>query len=309
MQGRSEKTRQLYLARQATPERPTLCVLATITMHWRDSNIDSLRRVFNDGFNARDVAEPLVSFDDSTPAEEVIKLMQAQDFDVVGVRREGLIVGYAERTCLAEGVCGEYLQPFDDAAVISDAAPLADVVMRLSRSPRLFARVLGTVGGIITMSDLQKPPVRMWLFGMISLIEMRMARLIEQLCEGESWRQFLSEGRLQKAAALLEERRRRSQNLNLIDCLQFSDKGQIIARNEAIRSLTRFTSRRQVEEGCKAMENLRNNLAHSQDILSTDWETIVTLAADLDGVIAGTRHVQDAIAGKRPENAADQREG
>ena len=178
-------------------------------------------------------------------------------------------------------------------------------------------RVLGAVGGIITMSDLQKPPVRMWLFGMITLIEMRISRLIEQMCPGDSWKQHVSEGRLQKAEALLEERRRRNQSLELIDCLQFSDKGQIIARNEEIRNLTRFTSRRQVEEAIKALESLRNNLAHSQDILSCDWETIVMLCRDLEGVIGGTEQVQHVLEGSQsvlrnggaPSSAARQRDG
>jgi hypothetical protein len=274
-------------------------------MNWNASINENLRRVFTEGFAARDVAEPLVSFDASTSAAEALSRMQSEDFDVVGVRRNGLVVGYAERNGLAGGACGEHLELFDDMSVIADITPLADMVLKLDRSPRLFVRILGTVNGIVTMSDLQKPPVRMWLFGMITLVEMRMGCLVERLCEGETWKTFLSEGRLQKAITLLAERRRRSQNLRLIDCLQFSDKGQIIARNEAMRSLTRFTSRRQVEETCKALENLRNNLAHSQDIISSDWKTIVTLSADLDGVIGGTRQVQDAIAGGLAEPAAD----
>lgn len=264
-------------------------------MNWNASSIESLRRVFAEGFSARDISEPLVSFDASTAAAEAASLANAQDFDVVGLRRNGLVVGYAQRKDLAEENCEQYLLPFDDMSVVSDATPLSDVVLGLNRSPRLFVRMLGTVSGIVTMSDLEKPPVRMWLFGMITLVEMRMGRLVERMCQEESWRQFLSEGRLQKAAALLEERRRRSQNLRLIDCLQFSDKAQIIARNETIRSLTRFSSRRQTEETCKALENLRNNLAHSQDIISSDWQTILMLSADLDGVIGGTKQVQNAI--------------
>ena len=220
-------------------------------MNWNPSTIENLRRVFTEGFAARDVAEPLVSFDASTLAAEALSLMKAEDFDVVGVRRNGLVVGYAQGKNLGAGTCGEQLTLLDETLILSDSAPLADVVLKLNGSPRLFVRILGAVSGIVTMSDLQKPPVRMWLFGMVTLVEMRMGRLVEQLCEGESWRQFLSEGRLQKAAALLEDRRRRSQNLRLIDCLQFSDKAQVIARNEAIRPLTRFTSRRQVEGACK----------------------------------------------------------
>jgi CBS domain-containing protein len=276
-------------------------------MNWNASSIDNLRRVFTEGFSARDISEPLISFDHSTPAAEALDVMKAQDFDVAGVRRGGLVVGYLERTHLGVGACGEHLRLIDESAVISDSAPLADVVLGLKGSPRLFVQILGAVSGIVTMSDLQKAPVRMWLFGMITLVEMRMGRLVEQLCEGESWRQFLSEGRLQKAEALLEDRRRRSQNLRLADCLQFSDKVQVIAQNEAIRSLTRFPSRRQVERACRALENLRNNLAHSQDIISCDWETIVMLATDLDGVIGGTSQVREAIAGtlSRPSAGED----
>jgi hypothetical protein len=82
---------------------------------------------------------------------------------------------------------------------------------------------------------------------------------------------------MQKAQALLEERSRRNQSLRLFDCLQFSDRGQIIARNEEVRKLTVFASRRQAEEAVKRLEQLRNNLAHAQDILATDWSTIIQL--------------------------------
>ena len=269
-------------------------------MTWTSSSVENLRRVFREGFAARDIAEPLLSFDASTSAAEILRVMERHDFDVVGVRKDGCVVGYTERSDPHERACGEHLRPLADSDLISDSAPLTDVVLGLTKTPRLFMRVLGAVGGIITMSDLQKPPVRMWLFGMITLIEMRISRLIEQMCPGDSWKQYVSESRLQKAAALLEERRRRNQSLELVDCLQFSDKGQIIARNEEIRKLTKFTSRRQVEEAIKALESLRNNLAHSQDILTCDWETIVVLCRDLEGLIEGTEQVQRALGGSRP---------
>src|SRR5262249_51714448 len=119
--------------------------------------------------------------------------------------------------------------------------------------------------------------VRMWLFGIVTLIEMRCSQLVESHCPGDTWREYLSEGRLEKAKALLEERGRRNQKLRLFDCLQFSDKGQIVARHENIRKHTIFSSRRQAEETIKKLEQLRNNLAHAQDILISDWETIFLL--------------------------------
>jgi hypothetical protein len=124
---------------------------------------------------------------------------------------------------------------------------------------------------------MQKPPVRMWLFGIVTLVEMRFAELIERHCPADGWKKYLSEARLQKAHALLQERSRRNQTLQLFDCLQFSDKGQIIARDEELRKWTVFASRSQAEETTKRLEQLRNNLAHAQDILTSDWSTIIQL--------------------------------
>ncbi len=264
-------------------------------MNWNASTSESLRRVFSEGFLARDIAEPLISFDTCTATSEVMEVMEEQAFDVVGIRKQGVVVGYIKREDLSGATCGEKKRAIEPTQTIFETASLTDVVLGLVNTPRLFVRVLGAVGGIVTMSDLQKPPVRMWVFGMITLMEMRATRVIEFKCPDESWKQYLSEGRLQKAEALLEERRRRNQSLALIDCLQISDKGQIIARNADIRRMTRMQSRRQAEDAIKMLESLRNNLAHSQDIISCDWETIVGLCKDMERVVSGTEEVQQAL--------------
>jgi hypothetical protein len=238
---------------------------------------DAVKRVFTESFTARDIAEPLASFDASVPAGTVREFMKARGFDVVGIRREGQVVGYVERGSLDDGVCGQNQRLLSTAPVLEDAAPLLALLTELKHSPFLFITMLGTVGGIVTPADFQKPPVRMWLFGIVTMIEMRCSELIERHCPEDGWKQHLSEARLQKAQELLEERSRRNQALRLFDCLQFADKGRIVASNESIRKHTVFPSRRQAEEAIKKVEQLRNNLAHAQDILATDWDTIVGL--------------------------------
>src|SRR5262245_30964854 len=189
---------------------------------------DAVQRLFAEYFTARDIAEPLLSFDASAASADVREFMRANDFDVVGIRREGRVIGYIDGASLEDGACGQYQQPLEKAAVVSDSVPLLKIIMGLKNTPFLFVSVFGGVCGIITPSDLQKPSVRMWLFGIVTLIEMRCSQLVESHCPGDTWREYLSEGRLEKAKALLEERGRRNQKLRLFDCLQFSDKGQIV---------------------------------------------------------------------------------
>jgi len=238
---------------------------------------DAVMRLFAEYFTARDIAEPLASFDNTATSVQVHDFMQANDFDVVGVRSDGRITGFVKRDSLCNGICEQNKYTLADAAVLSDGDPLLRVITELNQAPFLFVTVFGDICGIITHADLQKPAVRMWLFGIVTLIEMRFSELVEQNCPDGAWKEFLSEGRLQKANALLAERSRRNQRLQLLDCLQFSDKGQIVARNEDIRKHTIFQSRRQAEDAIKKLEQLRNNLAHAQDILISDWDTIIQL--------------------------------
>jgi hypothetical protein len=238
---------------------------------------EAVKRIFTESFVARDIAEPLSSFDADASGADVRGYMQAKGSNVVGIRRNGEIVGYVEKNSLEDGPCGRSQRTMADARVLSDSASLLSVLTEMNHAPFLFVTALGAVGGVITPADLQKPPVRMWVFGIVTLIEMRCLELIERHCPADSWKEFVSEGRLQKAQALLDERIRRNQTVRLIDCLQFSDKGQIIARNEEIRQHTIFASRRQAEDAAKKLELLRNNIAHAQDLSKDDLETIVQL--------------------------------
>ena len=88
-----------------------------------------------------------------------------------------------------------------------------------------------------------------------------------------------------KAKELLEERRRRNQAVQLSQCLQLSDKGQILIKVESTRKILGIASVRQGRETIKMIETLRNNLAHAQDIVTSDWITIVRLAENLDRVL------------------------
>ncbi len=134
------------------------------------------------------------------------------------------------------------------------------------------------VWGIITRGDLQKAPVRMWLFGLISLLEMNFLRLIRLKFLEDSWKSLLKSTRLKHAQYILDDRRRRNEAIDLADCLEFGDKARILSKTEAIRSALGVPSEKEMSQLLQKLENLRNELAHSQDIITGKWPEVVELA-------------------------------
>ena len=85
---------------------------------------------------------------------------------------------------------------------------------------------LGRVYGILTWTDVQKPPVRMWLFGLITLLESAFTSLIEAWHPDASSTELVSDGRLRKARAIAEERQRLrgESEQRLLDCFSSRTK-------------------------------------------------------------------------------------
>lgn len=204
--------------------------------------------------------------------------MDKRDFDVVGVRQDGVIAGFVAREDLLAGTLDEHVKTFDTADVLDKATSLLAVLQRLVESPRVWLTILGEKQGIITKGDLQNAPVRMWLFGITSLLEMQLLRLILARYPDESWKTLMSADRVQKAEEMLQDRRRRNEAIDLADCLQFADKRMIVARTESLRSALGFGSERETEEELQRLQELRDELAHAQDIVSGRWPELARLA-------------------------------
>ena len=230
-----------------------------------------------------DVAEPLASFDWDRPASEVKSFMKARDFDRVGIRREGLVCAYVGRADLKGGRCGDHARSFGPDDLVPETASLQEVIESLGINGRCFVTVLDEVSAVVTLQDLEKPPVRMFLFGMITLLEMVFTQAVEAAFPGDAWRAHVAAARLAKAEELQAERRRRGVEVRLLDCLQFSDKGQLAIRVPTIdpeRVLQ--MSRKAALRGLKELEDIRNNLAHGQELIAKGWPRIVLFSTRLD---------------------------
>ncbi|MHC4992290.1 MAG: hypothetical protein ACYTGC_15055 [Planctomycetota bacterium] len=253
-------------------------------MHVTISSLTTVRRFLQTGFTSRDIAEALISFDEDRSGDAVREQMITKDFDVVGVRRNGFVVGYVHQDDLDEGNCSEKLRYFGTDEIVDADTPLRRLVLMLDERERVFVRLLGPVGGIVTRADLQKPPVRMWLFGLVTIIEHAFGEMIKSDYPDDAWRDQLSQGRLELAERFQAERKRRNQSLDLLSCLQFADKAHIVLKDPETRDRLGIPSRSAAKEAIRNVEQLRNLLAHSHD-LSECWEIIVRLSSRFDDLL------------------------
>lgn len=245
-----------------------------------------MRRALSSAFSARDLAEPLIPLEAGLAAPEARAACLERGSAVAGVTEGGRWKGWVSLEDLqGEGPCGQVLRPFAERPILSETASLREVVLALGGGGPLFVRLLGEVGAVVTLADLQKAPMRMWLFGVVTLSEMLMTRMLDRQLPGGAWCSYLSEARLEGARAFQEERRRRGEELPLEACLQFGDKADALLKDERCRTLIGFESRREGQKFFRRMEALRNNLAHAQALPTEDLTVLVLLAEGLDGLL------------------------
>lgn len=254
-------------------------------MKYLKSTSEDLKNLFTQRITVEYIAESFRSFDDTADAIIIRKFMEVKEYDVVGVRKEGKIAGFAKQRELNSGHLIDHFNQFKSTDIIPYSTSLTKVIQLFRQKERLYIESLNNITGIITKGDLQKHPVRMWLFGIISLVEMQMLRIIREYCPGESWRKYLNNTRKKHVMDIYNERVERNQQIDASECLEFCDKKEIILKNEKIFKLLDEFSRSSFRKLMKESQEIRDNLAHSQDYLVEDWPNIFDIIDELFGFL------------------------
>jgi hypothetical protein len=241
-------------------------------------------RDFTKVFTAKDIAEPLHCFDDDLPVKQASAHMQKSGYAIAGMQRDNSVCGYLLLSDLSGDTCKNCTKEIAPIQIVAPEASLTDVIHVLTLRDWCFVSLEGQPAGVIGRQDIQKPLVRMWLFGMVTFFELFMTQRIGALWPDSGWIDFISPSRLQKARTLQEERCRRNQACTLIDCLQLSDKTQILMRDKELMAALGFKTAGAAKRVIKELEALRNNLAHAQDIVTDNWAQIVRFARRIEEV-------------------------
>lgn len=232
-----------------------------------------VKELFVNRITVNSIFEPLKSCLISGQAFELKSELLNLDFDIAGVvNEEEKVVGYVKTSDLKSGTIDKYLKKFEAHHIISDSTSILELFTALRSKSFLFVLSGSTISGIVTKADLNKPPIRIYLFGIISLLEMHLAYWINKIYTSGSWKAELSKPRQEMAQKLFEEKKLKNQEIDLLSCTQFGDKKTIICKNSVIRERLNLGGRNKVKENLKYVENLRDNLAHSQSDLAGEYE-------------------------------------
>jgi CBS domain-containing protein len=117
------------------------------------------------------------------------------------------------------------------------------------------------ISGLVTLSDLQRLPVRAALFGLVTHLEILMAEVIRREFKGSGeWLKCLSDGRQQALGDELERAQARDGLVDPLLFTQFADKKSIISKSRHLK-----TSKRKFDDELERIQSLRDHLAHAND--------------------------------------------
>lgn len=179
---------------------------------------------------------------------------------------------------------------------ISSEAEMLKVIHLLHEHPLIRVEALSSTVGYVDGRSLNQLTARMWLFGLVGLVERHFEVAIDLCYPGGAWQPLLSPSRIEAAVQLQAEKLRQGPSADLLGCLQISDKIAILLADPHMATDLGYTSRRHMKHAMKALATLRNHLAHHQEIFPHCQEAAIGMAQQLDSILCGTR-LQKALQG------------
>lgn len=245
----------------------------------KGTKFDALKKLFVENITAQCIYEPLLCCPIDSYSLHAKEALVKRDFDIAGVKSapEGPVIGYVKTKDLGEDAFENYVKKIEISNIVSDSTPLANIINVFNENEFVFVLNGNQINGIITKADINKPPVRIYLFGILSLLEMHLNLWISHHYSNETWQELIKEDRVVMAGNVFEQRKGDNQELSLLECIQLCDKKEILKNSNIFLKAFGF-SKKNFQNFINRAEKIRNELAHSQVsiISSMKWNKFNT---------------------------------
>ena len=143
--------------------------------------------------------------------------------------------------------------------------------------------------GIVTVADLNKRPLRILFYVLISELESLLLEKIRKEFEDYKFLNCLSEERQKKVKCLYEESRKEKIDISLEQYLLTSDILTIICKTKNHRNQLGCSSKKQAEKQLGSLVDLRNDVMHPCRPLINDKSEVEKLKEKYDTIL---NHIQ-----------------
>jgi CBS domain-containing protein len=207
-------------------------------------------------------ASPFIDCSSQDSIQAIIDDRKLLDFDHIPVRHEGQVVGVFNRSEDHAGktFIREAMAPLNERFLLSADAPLMSFLERADDRP--FCLVLDgeNLSGIVTISDLQKLPVRPALFLLVTHLEILLAEWIRRESpDEERWLALLKKGQRAKIKNSWEDLRDKNLVIDMVSATSFTHK------MDAASALGAFADKNSAPADLLEIRELRDSMAHAWD--------------------------------------------
>lgn len=280
--------------------------LSTISGERRNgTSFKDVQGLFINKITTEHIYESMQSSHSYDDALQVKFTLESMDFDIGGVIDENdSIIGYVVQKELENGYIQNYIKSITADSLISDSTPIAKMLTILSTKEYVFILSANQVKGILTRADVNKPIVRIYLFGIISLFELNLNFWINSYYKNEcEWKEILKTNRVIAAQDIFKLRKGKNEELSLLECIQICDKKSLLSSSKEFTSDFNFTKTK-LNKLISNIETVRNELAHSQKSITANlsWTTFTETINDIENFLVMSEKKQDIIS-KELQNA------
>lgn len=156
--------------------------------------------------------------------------------------------------------------PINEKIIIGGNSSINEFIKNVIEEPFKLVISKNEISGLVTISDMQKIPVRVSIFSLIIELEIMMSNLITKLYPNDQdWMNLLTLSRRDK---LNEEERTVKKSDNFVSKIiftQFGDKAKIIEKSKIFSF-----SQKQLKNKFEDIRKLRDLVAHSSEFAETD---------------------------------------
>ena len=155
----------------------------------------------------------------------------------------------------------DHFQPISEKVIIGGNSTIIDFLKNIEKEPFKLVVSKNNVSGFVTFSDIQKIPVRVSIFSLITELEIAITSFVSKKFKNDkNWMKLLSEGRIEKINLKIDQIKNNDNFVSKIIFTELPDKLDIILKLKLLK-----ISAKQQKKYFEEITKLRNKVAHSSD--------------------------------------------